>query len=306
MIQKFRYKKNQLTQFINLNFKKMKTLTKIFAVITVLLSVANVNAVAYRLTISNPEFTSDKSLEFGIYLLNTGKGELRYLLGQYFIDFNPGIADGGTLKYAIVSSDLPQEFVPRNPSVSGNMLRLACNTLNVDKNNLPLISSEGKGTLIAKMRLETSAEKFSEESANLKWTGIENRFQTKIFTYIDNLNTEITNPDFHVNGNNSTAQLNLRGNFAPDKFELMQNYPNPFNPETKIKFNIPAQGSGLINVKLAVYDVTGKEVSVLVNENMEPGSYEYNFNGNGMTSGVYFYRLTAGNNSQTLKMLLIK
>lgn len=306
MTQNFRNRKIQLTQFINLNFKKMKTLTKIFAVLTVFIGAANANAAAYRLTISNPEFTSNKSLEFGIYLLNTDKGELRYLLGQYFIDFNPGIADGGTLKYAIVGSDLPPEFIPRNPSVSGNMLRLACNTLNVDKNNLPLISSDGKGTLIVKMKIETTSEKFDVESADLKWTGIENRFKTKIFTYIDNLNTEITNPDFHFNNNNSTAQLNLRGNSVPDKFELLQNYPNPFNPETKINFQIPSQGPGLITVKLAVYDITGKEVSVLVNENMEPGSYEYTFNGKGMTSGVYFYRLTAGSNSQTFKMLLIK
>ena len=283
----------------------MKTLTKIFTVLTVLLCISNANAAAYKLTISNPEFTSEKSLEFGIYLLNTDKSELKYLLGQYFIDINPGIADGGTLKYTIVSSDLPQEFVPRNPMVSGNMLRLACNTLNVDKNNLPVISSEGKGTLIAKLRLEKTSGEFSVENVNLKWTE-EGRFKTKIFTYIDNLNTEITNPDFHVNNNNSTAQLNLRGIPVPEEFGLSQNYPTPFNPETKINFQIPSQGTGLVNVKLAVYDITGKEVSVLVNGNLEPGSYEYTFSGNAITSGVYFYRLTAGNNSQTHKMLLIK
>ena len=283
----------------------MKTLTKIFTVLTVLLCISNANAAAYKLTISNPEFTSEKSLEFGIYLLNTDKSELKYLLGQYFIDINHGIADDGTLKYTIVSSDLPQEFVPRNPMVSGNMLRLACNTLNVDKNNLPVISSEGKGTLIAKLKLEKTSGEFSVENVNLKWTE-EGRFKTKIFTYIDNLNTEITNPDFHVNNNNSTAQLNLRGIPVPEEFGLSQNYPNPFNPETKINFQIPSQGTGLVNVKLAVYDITGKEVSVLVNGNLEPGSYEYTFSGNGITSGVYFYRLTAGNNSQTHKMLLIK
>lgn len=284
----------------------MKTLTKILTVLTFLICSANVYAAAYRLTISTPEFTSENSLEFGIYLLNTDKAELSYLLGQYFIDFNPEITGEGILKYSIAGSDLPQEFIPRNPSVDGNTLRLACNTLNVNKNNLPLISKDGKGTLIVKMRIETTAGKFSGNQILLNWTNAKNKYKTKIFTFTNNLNTEITNPEFHVNENNTSAQLNLKGNIIPEKFELSQNYPNPFNPETKIKFAIPSLSDGAVNVKLAVYDITGKEIAEMVNENLEPGSYEYSFSGHSLSSGVYFYRLNAGNYSQTLKMLLIK
>jgi hypothetical protein len=89
----------------------------------------------------------------------------------------------------------------------------------------------------------------------------------------------------------------------PDGYGLKQNYPNPFNPSTKIEFDIP-QNSGM--VKLIVYNSLGKVVSILVNNDLQPGSYEYTFDGDGLTSGVYFYKLESKNFSQTKKMLLIK
>lgn len=109
-------------------------------------------------------------------------------------------------------------------------------------------------------------------------------------------------------------QIDYNGNFEffnlsgiveinnPEKFELKQNYPNPFNPSTKIQFYIPS----ISNVKLAVYDITGKEVAVLVNENLNPGYYENVFNAGNLTSGIYYYKLTAGNFSETKKMMLVK
>ena len=88
----------------------------------------------------------------------------------------------------------------------------------------------------------------------------------------------------------------------PDKYSLSQNYPNPFNPTTKIKFDIPKQG--LVSVK--VYDVLGKEVATLVNEVKSAGSYNIDFNGTNLSSGVYFYRLESGTFIETKKMMLIK
>jgi hypothetical protein len=89
---------------------------------------------------------------------------------------------------------------------------------------------------------------------------------------------------------------------VPDKFALSQNYPNPFNPSTTIKFQIKESGTAT----LKVYDILGKEVSVLVNEKKQPGEYETMFEGFTLPSGVYFYNLTAGDFSETKKMLLIK
>ncbi len=88
----------------------------------------------------------------------------------------------------------------------------------------------------------------------------------------------------------------------PAEFELEQNYPNPFNPSTKIKFSVPQLGL----VSIVVYDLTGQEVATLLNEIIEPGSYEIDFNGTGLSSGVYFYRMTAGNFTQVKKMSILK
>jgi hypothetical protein len=96
---------------------------------------------------------------------------------------------------------------------------------------------------------------------------------------------------------------------TPDKFVLYQNYPNPFNPKTIINFQLPRHGGSStagIFVKLAVYDVSGREVAILVNENLQPGKYDTEFDGNNMTSGIYFCRLTAGYYSETRKMILLK
>ena len=94
----------------------------------------------------------------------------------------------------------------------------------------------------------------------------------------------------------------------PDKYNLYQNYPNPFNPSTKIKFDIAeAVRSKTLNVKLIIYDILGKEASLLVNEELQPGSYEVTFNGNNLPSGIYFYQLSVNNQQiASRKMLMIK
>ncbi len=89
----------------------------------------------------------------------------------------------------------------------------------------------------------------------------------------------------------------------PKQFSLMQNYPNPFNPNTKIRFEIPNKTE---NVKLIVYDLLGKEIAVLVDEELKAGEYEVDWNSSGNTSGVYFYKLTAGQFTETRKMVLLK
>lgn len=109
-------------------------------------------------------------------------------------------------------------------------------------------------------------------------------------------------------------QIDYNGNFAyhdleneiyignPDKFDLSQNYPNPFNPKTIIKYEI-----GITNdVFLKVYDVLGNEIATLVNEKKDAGYYTVEFDGSNFASGFYYYKLTAGNFSDTKKMILLK
>lgn len=92
------------------------------------------------------------------------------------------------------------------------------------------------------------------------------------------------------------------GNGIPSEFKLAQNYPNPFNPVTNIQFDVPKTG----NIKLTIYDVSGKEVETLINEIMEAGRYNTDFNASKLSSGVYFYRIEAEGFTDVKKMILIK
>ncbi len=98
---------------------------------------------------------------------------------------------------------------------------------------------------------------------------------------------------------------------VPDNFRLYQNYPNPFNPATKISFDIPAAGNshfagGGFDVRLVIYDLLGSEIITLINERLNPGTYETEWNGSNYTSGVYFYKLECKEFSYTGKMVLSK
>ena len=92
------------------------------------------------------------------------------------------------------------------------------------------------------------------------------------------------------------------GNKIVKEYSLHQNYPNPFNPITKITFDIPRRSF----VELKIFDVLGREVNKLVSEEKREGRYTIDFDGSGLSSGVYFYSMSAGDFVQTRKMLLIK
>jgi hypothetical protein len=89
---------------------------------------------------------------------------------------------------------------------------------------------------------------------------------------------------------------------------LYQNYPNPFNPITTIKFAVPLNKGGErgLSVHLAVYDILGREITVLVNESLKPGTYEVTWEASNYASGVYFYKLLTNEFSETKRMVLIK
>jgi len=88
----------------------------------------------------------------------------------------------------------------------------------------------------------------------------------------------------------------------PNKYELLQNYPNPFNPNTTITYQLPKSGS----VTLKIFDVLGREVKTLVNEQKEMGRYTVTFNASSFASGMYVYQLRANDFISTKKMLLLK
>jgi len=123
--------------------------------------------------------------------------------------------------------------------------------------------------------------------------------------------------DYNLNSGNylyRLRQTDYNGNFEyfnlqttvsigiPDLFTLEQSYPNPSNPSSLISYQIPV--SGLVSLK--VYDLTGMEVKIIVNEFQDAGYHSVRFEGKDLSSGIYFYRINSGNFNKTMKMILIK
>jgi hypothetical protein len=103
--------------------------------------------------------------------------------------------------------------------------------------------------------------------------------------------------DFSTTGVHSTDEQ-----IIPQNYTLLQNYPNPFNPVTNISFSLPLRSY----TSLKVFDVIGREVTVIVSEELSAGSYTRQWNAAQMPSGVYFYKLHAGSYTETKKLILLK
>ncbi|MDE3059063.1 MAG: T9SS type A sorting domain-containing protein [Bacteroidota bacterium] len=107
--------------------------------------------------------------------------------------------------------------------------------------------------------------------------------------------------DFQLKAEQTTSVGNP-GAEIPESYALFQNYPNPFNPTTEIRYQI----AEVSRVTLKIYNLLGQEVATLVSEKKSPGTYEVSFDGSSLPSGLYFYRLDAGNFSGVKKMLMLK
>ena len=161
-----------------------------------------------------------------------------------------------------------------------------------------------------KVKLQTSTVK-GEESNEWKNIGfVQGHGTTITFTnyLFEDINLSSGKYKYRI------KQLDYNGNFhynelqnevtigIPEKFSLSQNYPNPFNPTTKINFDLPYEGI----VKIKLFDNSGREVDVILNEFKQAGYYSQEFNAANLSSGVYFYRIEFGKNVMTKKMVLIK
>ena len=96
--------------------------------------------------------------------------------------------------------------------------------------------------------------------------------------------------------------LNDGNNTIPKEYSLNQNYPNPFNPVTKIKYGLPSDGQ----ISIKIFDISGRLIKTLINENKVAGRYEVDFHGENLSSGVYYYKIESGSFSQVRKMILLK
>jgi len=93
----------------------------------------------------------------------------------------------------------------------------------------------------------------------------------------------------------------------PKEFNLYQNFPNPFNPVTRIRFDVAAKvRRETANVEMTIFDILGKEVEILVNEELKPGTYEVQWDATNFPSGIYYYTLSVGDYRETRKLVLIR
>ena len=157
----------------------------------------------------------------------------------------------------------------------------------------------------------------SKKNVNLVHSGVENFSDSEVYLLDENLNrfynlkymNEIYISPVHKNYNyklliGDTDFINdIKKTYMPDGYLLYQNYPNPFNPSTVIKYQIPDDNT---LVELKVFNILGRELITLVNEEQDQGIYEVELNSSGLSSGIYFYTLKAGGYSETKKMILIK
>jgi photosystem II stability/assembly factor-like uncharacterized protein len=171
------------------------------------------------------------------------------------------------------------------------LIGLQISTLYIDRNGNTLLSTASDGV-------------FQLDNNGQNWISMNTGLSSTVNTFITNSQGYIfAGADFSGILRSSYLVTHVNADIeAPLSFALLQNYPNPFNPRTTIKFDIPY----LSFVTLRIFDLLGREVRTLVNEELQHGSYERVFDGNGNASGVYLCRLQTRNSLQIKKLLLIK
>jgi len=210
------------------------------------------------------------------------------------------IGTDGMIMRGFADPYIPVELISFNAAVSEGVVNLTWSTASETNN---------KG-----FEVERSEKR---EARSEKWTtvgfvaGIGTSTETNSYSFVDK----------NINAGKYTyrlKQIDYDGSFSyskeievdvtiPDEFALYQNYPNPFNPVTTIKFSVPSNiQDKLSDVKLSVFDILGREVVTLVNEQKEPGVYEVTFNAAKFASGMYVYKLQAGSFVELKKMVLLK
>jgi hypothetical protein len=181
---------------------EMKSSIKIHPILLLIIfcnSISYGQLPTYNLRAMNYEFYGcpHNIVEFDVYMEHTNApAYFEYSMGQYFFNFNPAIANGGTLTYSIVGSDLPPALVPKNPTISGSQLRLATNLPAGAGNGFDMTNNGYPGTKIVRLRLTTTASEMNG-LPSLVWRSALPNPYTKIFAYVNGVNMEITTAATH-------------------------------------------------------------------------------------------------------------
>jgi len=210
------------------------------------------------------------------------------------------VSDGSTVTFYL-------NGVAGTPVSKTTTLGSSTNEMRIGRGN----NDAGSGK-IDELRLWSVVRTAGEIGANMcnKWlpnstTGLKAKWHFDS-TFVDSVSGWNGNPmgsaSFDTAVNCVISNVGNIQNEIPKEFKLYQNYPNPFNPTTTIKFNIPKDAY----VEMKLYDVLGKEVSTLISDPYRAGMYYFDFNASNLASGIYFYRIIAGDFKDIKKMILIK
>lgn len=206
---------------------------------------------------------------------------------------------------AASSSDLPNISRTTNGGVNWSVVNVGagvtgyCTCKWIEGTNTCYVSANAGASGVVKKSTDAGLTWTTMSTSGL--TGITHmefkRVGTTVYGYAATANGAI------LKVTDIVTDVNTVNSLIPSEFRLEQNYPNPFNPTTTINFSIPASS----NVTLKVYDALGKEVSTLVNEFKAPGNYSAEFSAtNNLSSGIYYYTLSANNFTETKKLMLVK
>lgn len=270
-------------------FKINFIVKNVIAVASLITFVAKISAVTplYTLKVQNIFKTGPNAVEFDINLKHTNPDSsvFEYAAGQYFFDFNTGISNGGTFSYSIVYSDLPSSLQPRNPTVyvSGGekQLRLTINTIPSPGNGY-IVSSTGQGTVIVRMKLQTSALYFDTQFFQLRWRNGPVNPYTKIFAFVNSSFTEITTPQTHT-----IDSLNI-----PLPVELKSFIAEVYENKVKLDWTTNRE---LNNAGFEVQRASGisdwKNIFYVNGAGQSDSLVHYSFIDKNLYSGLYKYRL---------------
>ncbi|HMS35143.1 MAG TPA: T9SS type A sorting domain-containing protein [Ignavibacteria bacterium] len=257
----------------------------------------------------------------------TGNDYLGYATYDLKIDLDGLVFTDPSTLYIVKRDDRTGSWICQNTTMSGNTLIVSgltdfCDFAIAGAEALPVELASFVSTINGRnveLNWATSSENnnsgfdIERSTVNGSWTKVGNvagngtTSTGHSYSFTDrnlasgNYSYRLKQIDF--NGNFEYFNLNNEVNVGiPTKFDLSQNYPNPFNPSTKISFDLPVDGK----VSLKIFDMSGKELMTLVNEVKTAGYYSVSFNASSLSSGVYFYSLSADNFTATKKMMLIK
>jgi hypothetical protein len=236
-----------------------------------------------------PRFTSLRILNSNgriTDMFSTGEqGTVEFSSMDYQVNYNKKVGYY-YYQYQSINTDSTQLFFRKNGTTIWN--KLAISKIAIDTTNLGIVYRADL----------SSATQFDSAGIDLKFHVVDQS---------SNSSEWVLEPAFGVGkfgGSNSTITTvnKTNNNNLPTIFALHQNFPNPFNPLTIIRYDLPKT----IHVTLKIYDLLGREVAVLVDEQKPAGAYQVTFNAHSLSSGVYFYRLQAGSFTETKKLLLLK